>query len=339
VEKRFGTDETFGQNRTSSRQLTMTMEELIEEFSKPAGDLLYLSTQETEDDDAFQMPPCKQLLEAGYLDPTLDLAGHLVLHSCNLWMGKSRSGSSSGLHHDYHDNFYLLLRGRKRFRLYSPDCAMNMYTYGKIDVIHRNGFISYVGSETRADGVPLGDDDYVNSNVEDTDDEEDEEEVVLGKGYDYKSDDDEGGGSDVFSGEDGVDDFDEIMGVGDDDEPITDVRVPESGNGSRRPNSFSGIDLAKEDLADYPLFSSCKECIVELKAGQTLYLPAGWFHEVTSFGDEDVSASPREQLRLVDCNELHMAVNYWFHPPDALTNFEEPYEHSSYWRESKRKAS
>ena len=29
---------------------------------------------------------------------------------------KAGASSSSGLHHDYHDNLYLLLRGRKRFR-------------------------------------------------------------------------------------------------------------------------------------------------------------------------------------------------------------------------------
>ena len=32
----------------------------------------------------------------------------------------SAEGSTSGLHHDYHDNIYVLLRGHKTFRLYSP---------------------------------------------------------------------------------------------------------------------------------------------------------------------------------------------------------------------------
>lgn len=45
------------------------------------------------------------------------LAGSLVPQNVNLWMGYSEGeGSSSGLHHDFHDNLYLLLRGRKRFR-------------------------------------------------------------------------------------------------------------------------------------------------------------------------------------------------------------------------------
>lgn len=45
------------------------------------------------------------------------LAGALVPQNVNLWMGHTKSGgSSSGLHHDFHDNLYVLLRGKKTFR-------------------------------------------------------------------------------------------------------------------------------------------------------------------------------------------------------------------------------
>ena len=44
------------------------------------------------------------------------------------------------------------------------------------------------------------------------------------------------------------------------------------------------------------------EC--ELKAGEQLYLPCGWFHEVRSYGDSAEGG--------------HLALNYWFHPPDNL---------------------
>lgn len=46
------------------------------------------------------------------------LAGALVPQNVNLWMGHSKkgAGSSSGLHHDFHDNLYVLLRGKKTFR-------------------------------------------------------------------------------------------------------------------------------------------------------------------------------------------------------------------------------
>lgn len=47
------------------------------------------------------------------------LAGALIPQNVNLWMGYTKpkkGGSSSGLHHDFHDNLYVLLRGKKTFR-------------------------------------------------------------------------------------------------------------------------------------------------------------------------------------------------------------------------------
>lgn len=54
---------------------------------------------------------------------------------------------------------------------------------------------------------------------------------------------------------------------------------------------------------------------VTLNAGQMLYLPAGWFHEVRSVGAPPLG---------------HMAMNYWFHPPDGNA-FAEPYS-SQFWK-------
>lgn len=56
------------------------------------------------------------------------------------------------------------------------------------------------------------------------------------------------------------------------------------------------------------------EFTVTLQAGEMLYLPAGWFHEVKSTG------SPPQG---------HMAMNYWFHPPDN-DKFDAPYC-SNFW--------
>lgn len=55
------------------------------------------------------------------------------------------SGSSSGLHHDFHDNLYVLLRGAKRFRLYPPSAVRGMYTHGRLAALHDNGRIVYQG--------------------------------------------------------------------------------------------------------------------------------------------------------------------------------------------------
>ena len=55
----------------------------------------------------------------------------------------------------------------------------------------------------------------------------------------------------------------------------------------------------------YPMFPGIPAAQdVTLQAGECLYLPAGWFHEVTSYS--------------TGAGEAHMAVNYWFHPPDNL---------------------
>lgn len=48
------------------------------------------------------------------------------------------------------------------------------------------------------------------------------------------------------------------------------------------------------------------ECTVE--AGQALYLPAGWFHEVTSYATQE--------------SRIHLALNFWYHPPDNLKTAE-----------------
>lgn len=72
--------------------------------------------------------------------------------------------------------------------------------------------------------------------------------------------------------------------------------------------------------SSYPLLSKCHSLVVDLKPGQMLYLPAGWFHEVKSYGEE----SPEFPY-------LHEAINYWFEPPNGPTS-ERPYE-DSYWGE------
>ena len=100
------------------------------------------------------------------------LFGNLIPQQANIWMGVSPSGSSrlvtfanvlhflfensrsqndSGLHHDYADNLYILLSGRKRFTIFPPSSAPNLYVNASISEIHPNGLISY--TNTRSDGA------------------------------------------------------------------------------------------------------------------------------------------------------------------------------------------
>ena len=87
----------------------------------------------------------------------------------------------------------------------------------------------------------------------------------------------------------------------------------------------------------------------EVSAGEVLYLPAGWFHEVTSMSTPTTSTTPaaatgtnerdnKETTRTVTKTAGgggggHLALNYWFHPPvgegvadhPSAYNFENPY--------------
>jgi hypothetical protein len=51
--------------------------------------------------------------------------------------------TSTGLHVDYHDNLYVLLRGRKRFTIYGPWEARRMATVGSVAKVHGNGLINF----------------------------------------------------------------------------------------------------------------------------------------------------------------------------------------------------
>ena len=73
----------------------------------------------------------------------------------------------------------------------------------------------------------------------------------------------------------------------------------------KMPKSFSRIsDINNVDANTFPLFGEATARTVDLNANEMLYLPASWFHHVTSTGDT-----------AQDTNDgLHVAVNFWFHP-------------------------
>ena len=56
-----------------------------------------------------------------------------------------------------------------------------------------------------------------------------------------------------------------------------------------------------------------------LGAGDLLYLPCGWFHDVTSYDE-------------------HRALNYWFHPPDRSA-YDAPYSAARFWAREWRASS
>ena len=124
-----------------------------------------------------------------------------------------------------------------------------------------------------------------------------------GDGFDGDGDDFDG---DAFFG--GHDDFDDVVDSDledddddddDDDEPRREI-TPEADDAD--PPSFSRVD--RDRLHEFPRFARAHATVrveTEVHAGEVLYLPAGWFHEVTSVGEGEM--------------RCHLALNYWFHPP------------------------
>lgn len=256
-------------------------------------------------------PPLDRLIpdNASKLPPVIStLFEPLVPQQINLWCGRTPSSTeqlevtrseddvvigmnnglpvanatSTGLHHDHADNLYVLVQGRKRFTLYSPDFASELYTVGDVRHVYDTGVIDYMRNanapnwkNVRADGSCV--------------DEGDEDEKVSDVGADVAGD------------------------------PPSFCRVP--------PTLLHLNEIADNKTADaladycaktYPTFNAVKDAAVEvmLTDGDLLYLPAGWFHEVTSFGD-------------AMHGNVHCAVNYWFVPPDG-SSLKAPYSDHSY---------
>ncbi|EST06887.1 JmjC [Kalmanozyma brasiliensis GHG001] len=107
------------------------------------------SDRDFESDDSDSEPELDNVLPAPTNALSNDfpskpqLLGNLVLQQCNLWLGNSKEGKSSGLHHDFHDNLYVLLSGYKRFLLFPPSAHRYLHPRGFIDRVHHNGLIVY----------------------------------------------------------------------------------------------------------------------------------------------------------------------------------------------------
>ena len=93
VEQRASVTDSFGRGQ----RITITLEDLARRFA--AGEeTLYLSPQTK-----------RPLVDLKAFLPT-SLLPTLISESAHVWAGVSRDGSSSGLHHDYHDNLVRFAR-------------------------------------------------------------------------------------------------------------------------------------------------------------------------------------------------------------------------------------
>ncbi|KAJ3154741.1 hypothetical protein HDU89_007981 [Geranomyces variabilis] len=103
---------------------------------------------------AYRPNPLRPLLPdiAKHIGLRPSLLGPLVPQTMNLWLGSTRAPTSSGLHHDFQDNLYVLLRGEKTFTVSSPKDADKMYTHGGVRRVGENGYVHYI-SGVRDDGA------------------------------------------------------------------------------------------------------------------------------------------------------------------------------------------
>jgi hypothetical protein len=277
---------------------------------------VYLSTQPIADDPKTGLPlhlvapPLSSALSLFELRPII--TEKLVPANINLWIGSSRSGSSSGLHHDFHSNLYTLLRGKKRFTIAAPSSYNAMYLNGKVLKVHPNGLINYIGAETLEDGRPISTDPTVDG--KDDEEEEDAAEVdamwaaITDASFtrlkatattsrkrmrDKETNDTSCSTTDKKHN---PDHFSQI--------PLAEFRKKVRNLHISSPLSPEETLVAIQSLPEvqsrFPLFSKAKLYTFELNAGDCLFLPQGWFHEVESIGDED--------------GDIHMALNHWFWP-------------------------
>lgn len=385
VERRGATSEKFGKGV----EVPMQFKELLDLIAS-GDEMHYLTTQDVEADGEDGRPelmaPFVAKLQQDFpLRPTL--LGHLVPQNINLWMGNNKDGSSSGLHHDYHDNLYILLRGKKRFRLYSPADTHRMYTRGKLVRVHANGRINYEGEETTAYGADPLSEAAALASIEKEEAERElelaEQEVALAnesgdakavkdaevrleaaeehldkammallrvereEGSDVESepedgefgafhfDESDGGDSDESEGGELDDDEDEAQGANKtkdsatcEDKRVVDKTVKDPVNFSRVNTFLLRDPVSRQQLLnEFPQFADAKAAFCELSVGEMLFLPASWFHEVESFGGNATDGSEGSGA---SSERGHLALNYWYHPPDALERFEGPYS-SPFW--------
>ncbi|ODV74218.1 Clavaminate synthase-like protein [Cyberlindnera jadinii NRRL Y-1542] len=286
---------------------------------KLPGEPLYSTEAECRIQECLQKPLTK-LANKIPLQPSI--MDRLVPQQINLWVGKYSAtsdeytpdptskdyglgrrifggGVSSGLHHDHADNIYIPACGHKRFTIFSPLDADKMYTVGNIQTVYPSGVIDYKNDENAPGWRTLRSDSAIETAVAqwklDQGLESDKHPLFL---------------QSIEQEENALKDFE--------------TKAIDSQGVKKDPPSFSRIPAALVHLDKvepkelqrqltkfledtWPEFSKAPRLTIDLKPGQMLYLPAGWFHEVTSFGTPE-------------SKDFHIALNYWFSPPNDDDN-------------------
>ncbi|OBA23994.1 Clavaminate synthase-like protein [Metschnikowia bicuspidata var. bicuspidata NRRL YB-4993] len=245
---------------------------------------------------------------------------NLIPQQINLWMGAAATGTakpdllnpsaeslgrylprgnSSGLHHDHADNLYVLVQGRKRFTLYLPNDAAKLYTVGDIHRIYGNGLIDYHVNENARFWRPMREDGAIQAEwarwaLENN--------ITCGHTSAQLTAMIENEPTCAANAETRLD-------------PPSFSRVPPIlAHLDEVPDAAERRALQEYADREFPGFRHLGKLEVWLEPGEMLYVPTGWFHEVTSFASEAGAA--------------HVALNWWFMPPSR--EGENPYD-DDYW--------
>jgi len=112
-------------------------------MAAPGGNRdLYLNLQH----DRVMEPPLLQLIGDFNIPVYFK---DLALRCVNLWMGNSSDSITTPLHHDFNDNLYAVVEGRKHFVLFPPEQAPNLYPQGDLQGVEANGYIRYANLDSK----------------------------------------------------------------------------------------------------------------------------------------------------------------------------------------------
>ena len=218
----------------------------------------YMTTQYDPNGDDFTQychSPLHNFIKDIPTRPTL--MNNLIPQQINLWIGNATLPTSSGLHHDFADNLYILLEGNKTFQIFPPTDYIHLIT-GKVLNLYENGLFCYE-TNLRSDGAYLGHviQEKINQLIELNDDLSLKEIKTLK--MELKE----------------LEDLEE-------DEPDHENSIKDS----LAPN-FSRI--SHEMLKNKEYSKECSTTSFTLSKGEMLYLPAGWFHNVESIGSPHIA--------------------------------------------------
>ncbi|KAI8818651.1 cupin-like domain-containing protein [Fimicolochytrium jonesii] len=390
VEKRDLKTGGFG---SGAKRIEMTFGGFLEKIE--AGEEgLYLTTQyNEEDDDAADLDGDGDSdLNSDNQDPDISdfapnplpallkdiplrqpILGPLIPQTMNLWVGSAKNFTSSTLHHDFQDNLYLLLKGTKKFTVFSPKDTEKLYTYGIIERVGKNGYIHYT-NRVRDDGadsmdvaawkVQKAEQDVVIAEENDGQglaeaelrlEEAMKELLAVGGGESGDTDSDDDGDlllEDENSEESGAESEDaeeeqtvtqpgnkrsassSLSSSATKKSRTTQSSSPTPADVDTPPASFSRIPNAAlhagaadgDKLSEFPLLEGAAKITFTLEAGEALYLPVGWFHEV---------ASRSEQTNKKGEVPLHVALNYWLAPPTKINSDPEAFANcyeDNFWK-------